>query len=156
MDVMTPNQRYKAMVHNRGRTRPERLLASALWHIGLRYFTHKGYKAISGINILGSPDLVFSKRKILVFVDGCFWHGCAECKKMPNQMSQFWLDKIANNRKRDQQVTSELISQGWTVLRIPEHAIRNRPALEQTLDWLLPILRLQPPGSAISLAGAPS
>ncbi len=63
------------MSHNRGRTGPERALASELWRRGLRYLTYEGYKSISGKRLVGKPDLVFSRERIVVFVDGCFWHG---------------------------------------------------------------------------------
>lgn len=141
---MTPDQRYKAMASNRGRTRPERTFASALWREGVRYLTHDGYKSTKGERILGNPDLVFPKKRIVIFVDGCFWHGCAECCKSPEKSGEFWVNKIATNKERDQRVTSELKIQGWTVLRIPEHSVRSKAALARVIDWLLPIIRTKP------------
>lgn len=137
---MTPTQRYRAMAHNRGRTQPERALASGLWRRGLRYFTHEGYAVLTGRRLVGKPDLVFPRKKILIFVDGCFWHGCTDCGKSPEQSGQFWVDKITNNRERDRRVTANLEKDGWTVLRIPEHEVRTKAALSQTVERLVPQL----------------
>ena len=146
-DVMTPRQRYLAMAHNRGRTIPERALASALWRQGLRYLTSKGYKSISGERLLGNSDLVFPRKRLVIFVDGCFWHGCPQCNRSSQQSGDFWVRKIETNKKRDQRVTLELTTRGWTVLRIPEHDVRTKSALNQTVNWLLPLVRSKPLGS---------
>lgn len=139
-DVMTTSQRYRAMAHNRGRTQPERALASGLWRRGLRYFTHEGYAALTGRRLVGKPDLVFSRKKVVIFVDGCFWHGCSDCGKSPEQSGKFWVDKIDGNRKRDRRVTASLENDGWTVLRIPEHEVRTKAALSRTVERLVPLL----------------
>lgn len=70
----------------------------------------------------------------MVFVDGCFWHGCPECGRTPS--SSAWLEKIARNRKRDCDVTAELAGSGWTVIRVAEHGLRTKPGLAQTVEWL--------------------
>lgn len=137
---MTPTQRYRAMAHNRGRTGPERVLASGLWRRGLRYFTHDGYRAVSGKRLIGKPDMVFPRKRVLIFVDGCFWHGCADCNKTSTLSGRFWTEKIATNRDRDQRVTVSLQSEGWTVLRIPEHEVRTKAALAQTIEHLASLL----------------
>ena len=109
--------------------------------------THEGYKSVKGERILGNPDMVFSKKRLVIFVDGCFWHGCPECHKSPEQSGEFWVKKIETNKKRDQRVTLELTSQGWTVLRIPEHDVRTKAALTQTVDRLMPLIQSGPSGS---------
>ena len=134
MDRLTPEQRHRAMAHNRGRTRPERALASKLWSKGVRFFTYQGYKSRTGRKLPGSPDLVFSRQKLALFVDGCFWHGCSECNKSPQVSGQFWADKITANRNRDERVTVELQKSGWTVLRIPEHDLRTKASQEETAE----------------------
>ena len=91
--------------------------------------------------------MVFPKKKMLIFVDGCFWHGCPECDKSPEQSGEFWVKKIETNKKRDQRVTLELTSQGWTVLRIPEHDVRTKAALTQTVDRLIPLIQSVHSGS---------
>ena len=138
---MTPSQRHRAMAHNRGRTGPERALASGLWHKGLRYLTSEGYKSIAGQRILGNPDLVFSRKKIAVFVDGCFWHGCSQCRKHAGLNGEFWVGKIDGNRERDQRVTAELEGLGWMVLRIPEHDVRTKAALERTVERVVTLIQ---------------
>jgi DNA mismatch endonuclease, patch repair protein len=64
---------------------------------------------------------VFTRRKLAVFVDGCFWHGCSLHSKTPTQNRYYWEPKIARNRERDAEQVSRLIGAGWTVLRIWEH-----------------------------------
>ena len=153
-DVMTPSQRYRAMAHNRGRTRPERALASALWRRGLRYLTHEGYKSIRGKRLLGDPDMVFPRKRIVLFVDGCFWHGCPECNKSPEQSGAFWVSKIETNKERDQRITARLQSEGWTVLRIPEHDVRTKVGLAQTTDRLIDaLIQAEPPATAELIGG---
>ena len=141
---MTPIQRYRAMAHNRGRTAPERALASALWRRGLRYFTHDGYRAVSGQRLIGKPDLVFPRKRVVVFVDGCFWHGCADCNRTAKLRGRFWTEKIVANQERDQRVTASLQAEGWTVLRIPEHDVRTKSALASTVERLVSLLRSNP------------
>ena len=144
MDVMTPSQRYKAMAHNRGRTGPERILASALWGQGIRYFTHEGYKSVSGIRLPGNPDIVLSRKRIVIFVDGCFWHGCLQCRKHEGLRDESWKDRIAGNKARDQRVTVHLQEEGWTVLRIPEHDVNTKSALSETVGWLFQLIQTAP------------
>jgi len=149
MDVMTPQQRYKAMAHNRGRTGPERALASALWRRGIRYFTHEGYRSNRGTKLPGKPDLVFPRKRIVIFVDGCFWHGCPQCRKHEGLNNESWVKKIAGNIERDQRVTDELEREGWTVLRIPEHDLNSKAALAETVSRLVTVIRTVPTGRAI-------
>jgi|ERR1017187_8189391 DNA mismatch endonuclease (patch repair protein) len=70
--------------------------------------------------IRGKPDFAWPGRKIAVFVDGCFWHGCPRCCRIPNSNRQYWLGKIQRNQARDKETTAFLRAQGWSVLRIPE------------------------------------
>ena len=137
---MRPSQRRKAMAHNRGRTKPELAFASALWRKGFRYLTAKGYQIKYGSKLVGHPDIVFPRKRVLIFVDGCFWHGCSECGGPPTQSGLAWFDKIQNNVERDRRVTSELQVQGWQVLRIPEHSIKSKAALKHTADSVAALL----------------
>ena len=73
----------------------------------------------------GKPDIVFGKRKIAIFLDGCFWHGCFSCYRRPNSRRAYWDRKVQANRIRDKQITSQLTSQGWRVLRFWEHEVRD-------------------------------
>ena len=136
-DIMLPSQRHRVMAHNRGRTKPERALASGLWRKGLRFLTHKGYTSLTGKRLVGKPDIIFPRKRIAIFVDGCFWHGCPRCKGIPQQSGEFWKNKITANIARDGQVTHLLEEQGWTVIRVPEHGLRTKPALMRTVDSLV-------------------
>lgn len=138
---MTPEQRYRAMAHNRGRTRPEKALASALWGKRLRYLTDKGYQARYGHWLPGHPDLVFVGHRIVVFVDGCFWHGCSVCDTGVDHSSEFWQRKISANRERDRRITERLERDGWHVVRVFEHDIKTKVGLQTTTERLVSLLR---------------
>lgn len=71
----------------------------------------------------GTPDFVFRKHKLAVFVDGSFWHGCARCYKRPSSNRRFWDAKCARNCARDREVTRELRRRGWRVVRVWEHEL---------------------------------
>lgn len=73
---------------------------------------------------MGKPDIVFLSKKIAVFVDGCFWHGCPLHGVRPKTNVDFWANKIQGNISRDRDVTLDLESQGWIVLRFWEHEIK--------------------------------
>jgi DNA mismatch endonuclease (patch repair protein) len=76
--------------------------------------------------LTGRPDFVFRKQKLAVFVDGCFWHGCAKHCRMPTAHSGYWNPKIASNKARDHQVNRLLRAAGWRVLRIWEHDLGRK------------------------------
>ena len=76
-------------------------------------------------DIPGKPDFVNWGAQIAVFLDGCFWHGCPEHFKSPVNNREFWAKKIDANRHRDIEVKLELISRGWTVLRVWEHDLKE-------------------------------
>lgn len=93
-------------------TKPEVALRKKLWSKGYRY--RKNYKGLPG-----TPDIVFLKEKVAVFVDGEFWHGYGweERKKKIRANKNYWLNKIEKNIKKDKEVNKELRSKGWIVLR---------------------------------------
>jgi DNA mismatch endonuclease (patch repair protein) len=72
------------------------------------------------------PDFVFRAQRVVVFVDGCFWHGCPRHATRPRQNRKFWDEKIARNRQRDRLVIRELRKSGWTVLRLWECALSRK------------------------------
>lgn len=104
---------------NRGRdTGPEVALRRALHRSGLRF--RKDFPLlIEGERV--RPDIVFTRRKVVVFVDGCFWHGCPQHGEIPVANRDFWETKISRTRQRDLHQTAVLCEAGWTVLRIWEH-----------------------------------
>jgi DNA mismatch endonuclease, patch repair protein len=66
-------------------------------------------------------DLTFPTQRVVVFVDGCFWHGCPEHRTQPKRNSQWWSAKLRRNMERDQETDAHLVSLGWRVVRIWEH-----------------------------------
>ena len=75
--------------------------------------------------LFGKPDFTFRRERVVVFVDGCFWHGCPKCYKRPSSNQAFWDTKIGNNRKRDRRVSRELRREGWKVVRIWQHQLNK-------------------------------
>lgn len=98
-------------------TKPETILRKALWCCGYRY-------RISN-KLPGRPDIVFPGRKVVVFVDGCFWHMCPSHFTMPKKNRTFWEAKLKRNVARDHEVNNALDKQGWKVIRVWEHEIRD-------------------------------
>ena len=74
----------------------------------------------------GKPDFVFPSRRLAVFVDGCYWHGCPRHYRRPKSNRKFWDAKIARNRRRDREVNRLLKARGWRVLRVWEHALARK------------------------------
>jgi DNA mismatch endonuclease (patch repair protein) len=102
-------------------TRPERLLRSALWELGVR-----GWR-LHPRAVPGRPDLAWIGRRVAVFVDGAFWHGHPDYYR--GQSGAFWDDKIATNRARDERVNHALRDAAWIVVRIWDFEIeRDAPA----------------------------
>jgi DNA mismatch endonuclease (patch repair protein) len=109
-------------------TRPERRLRAALHARGLRFRADFLLEA-GGIRV--RPDIVFTRRKVAVFVDGCFWHCCPDHGNTPKANRAYWSPKLARNLARDQRVNSELGEAGWVVLRVWEH-----DDVQEAADWI--------------------
>ena len=75
-------------------------------------------------DILGVPDFIFPDSKVAIFIDGCFWHGCPKCGHIPKTNASYWAAKIARNQNRDKKYSKELRSQGFTVIRTWECALK--------------------------------
>lgn len=106
------------MQANRRRdTKPELAIRRILHARGLRYRTD----VRPDRSIRRHADIVFTKAKIAVFVDGCFWHGCPEHFIPPKTNADYWAQKIEGNQKRDANTNDVLKAAGWTVLRFWEH-----------------------------------
>ena len=115
-----PSSRSANQRANRRRdTGPERLLRSELHRRGLRFRVDYGLRPDNGR--LVRPDIVFTRPRLAVFVDGCFWHGCSLHSRTPQRNSYYWAPKIARNRERDAEQVTRLELAGWTVLRAWEH-----------------------------------
>lgn len=101
----------------RGRdTGPEQVLRRALWAAGMRYRLHSRTP-------VGRPDIVMKMRRVAIFIDGCFWHGCPEHYVRPRSRTAFWSAKLRENVARDIRQTAALTEQGWSVLRFWEHEV---------------------------------
>lgn len=99
-------------------TRPELRIRSLLHRAGHRF--RKDHPIVAG-GVRVRPDIVFRGRRVAVFVDGCFWHRCAEHGTEPRANAGYWRSKLDRNVERDRRVTTALEADGWTVLRIWEH-----------------------------------
>jgi DNA mismatch endonuclease (patch repair protein) len=99
-------------------TRPEVALRSELHGRGARFRVNH-LVHVDGISV--RPDVVFTRREVAVFVDGCFWHGCPQHGNMPRRNSEYWRPKLERNARRDALVTERLSAAGWNVLRVWEH-----------------------------------
>src|SRR5438445_12625862 len=78
------------------------------------------------MSLPGKPDFVFRLRRLAVFIDGCFWHGCPRCYRLPEDNRSYWKAKVLSNRLRDRRRTRQLRSLHWRVLRIWEHSLKSR------------------------------
>jgi DNA mismatch endonuclease (patch repair protein) len=107
-----------SMQGNRGRdTKPELALRSRLHALGLRYRV----SARPMPDVRRTADILFTRARVAVFVDGCYWHGCPDHHRPARQNSEFWTEKIEVNRQRDIDVNQLLSQAGWQVIRIWEH-----------------------------------
>lgn len=92
-------------------------LRSWLFREGIRFRVH--YKAIPGARF--TVDIALTRRRIAIFLDGCFWHGCPIHGSTPKNNGAWWARKFAENQARDLRVNNQLAALGWTVIRIWEH-----------------------------------
>jgi DNA mismatch endonuclease, patch repair protein len=115
-DNLTPEQRKRTMtqVHSKD-TQPEMRVRRLVHSLGYRYRLHRK-------ELPGTPDLVFPKRRKIIFVHGCFWHGhdCKAGRKRPKANEEYWSAKLARNRDRDTTNQTLLRAQGWDVLTVWE------------------------------------
>jgi len=115
VDVHSKEKRSYNMSRIRGRdTKPELKLKN--------YFEKRGFVYQS--NEYGKPDFIHYKKKMVVFIDGCFWHKCPKCFRLPKTNKAFWGKKINENCRRDKEITLNYKSSGWKVARIWEHTIK--------------------------------
>lgn len=70
-------------------------------------------------------DIVFTRARVCVFIDGCFWHGCPQHFTPPKTNTEWWLEKIEDNIRRDREKTRQLQETGWAILRFWEHELAN-------------------------------
>ncbi len=93
-------------------------MRSALHALGLRF---RKDHPVETLELKVRPDVVFTRARICVFCDGCFWHSCPEHASIPQTNKEFWRRKLERNVERDRQVDRALTAAGWTVIRVWEH-----------------------------------
>jgi DNA mismatch endonuclease (patch repair protein) len=133
MDILTTEARSRAMSRIRGKdTNAEMAVRKAATRLGYRYRLHRR-------DLPGSPDLVFPRRRTVVFVHGCFWHRHAHCKYSysPKSNVEFWSRKFQSNVARDERVKGELERLGWRVVVIWECQTKEPDGLTRTLKTYL-------------------
>jgi DNA mismatch endonuclease (patch repair protein) len=120
VDIWTKAKRSEVMsrIRGRGNEKTEVRLARLM-----RAEEIRGWRR--HLPIPGRPDFSFRRQKVAVFVDGCFWHGCPRCFRLPKQNRAFWRAKIEGNRKRDRSVNGRLRRLGWKVIRLKECRLKN-------------------------------
>jgi DNA mismatch endonuclease, patch repair protein len=132
MDNLTKEQRRKNMQHIRSKgTLPERKIMQELKK-------RKIYFAAYVDKIVGKPDIVFRRKKVVVFIDSDFWHKHPDHFVMPATNYEYWSKKITRNVERDKQVTQELEETGWKVIRIWEYDIKHN--FEESMAIILDAL----------------
>lgn len=125
-DVFSKKGRSAVMaaVKGRGNNSTEQAVRGILKKLGIT-----GWRS-NLASIPGKPDFAFSKIKLTVFVDGCFWHGCKTCVRnlKPGTNATYWRKKIDTNIRRDKRINRQLNRLGWSVLRIWEHSVKKNGA----------------------------
>jgi DNA mismatch endonuclease (patch repair protein) len=116
-------------------TKPEMLVRKFLFANGFRYRLHN-------TKMIGKPDLSFPKYRTVIFIHGCFWHGHDDCRYfvVPKTRTDWWINKISQNSKRDKHVVEQLSKEGWRIITIWECDLR-KDKINITLPLLLNKLR---------------
>lgn len=117
-DIYSKEKRSELMSHVRGKGNKQtelRLISLFREHNITGWRRHQ--------DLPGTPDFVFRKERVAVFVDGCFWHGCPKHSTMPANNRVFWRRKLEANVNRDRRVNRLLHAKGWRVVRIWQHSL---------------------------------
>ena len=132
MDTLTREMRSKQMSLVRSKnTKPELLLRRFVFDLGYRYRIHNK-------DLPGKPDMVFSSRKEIIFMHGCYWHGhTCRLGRIPKSRVAYWIGKTAGNRDRDKLTLRRLRGMGWRCLVIWECELRDHEALKTRLTRFL-------------------
>jgi len=115
---LNPGRSRNMQANRRTNTKPEVVLRSALHRLGYRYRKDLLLR-LSDSRV--RPDIVFTARKVAVFVDGCFWHVCPQHGRQPTTNEWYWAPKLRRNMERDREADRALTEAGWQVVRIWEH-----------------------------------
>lgn len=131
-DWLTREQRSRNMasIRSKGNHTTEARFAALLRSAGIWGWRRH-------VPLTGKPDFVFPRARVAVFVDGCFWHGCPRCYRLPQDNRPYWRKKVSANRLRDKRATQHLRSEGWTVLRVWEHSLARANSRKRLTRRLL-------------------
>lgn len=112
-------------------TTPELIVRKFLFSKGLRFRLHKK-------NLAGKPDIVLTKYKVVIFINGCFWHGHDNCRyyRLPKSNIDYWDSKIKRNKNRDIVNIEKLQNEGWKVIIVWECEIKNALTSQKRLERL--------------------
>ena len=115
----SPTATRKMRSNRRSDTKPEVSLRSLLHRSGLRFRKDFAIRLSTGRVV--HSDIAFTRRRVAVYVDGCFWHSCPEHGTLPKSNQDYWIPKLRENVDRDRAIDRELRADGWRVLRLWEH-----------------------------------
>ncbi|WP_223909448.1 very short patch repair endonuclease [Rhodoferax lithotrophicus] len=133
MDIVSPEVRSRMMAGIKGKnTKPEMVVRKLVHGMGFRYRLHRK-------DLPGSPDIVFPRLRKVIFVHGCFWHQHPGCRLAytPKSNTQFWLDKLEANTRRDTLALMALDAMGWEILVVWECEVSNLSSLALQLNSFL-------------------
>ncbi len=138
MDRVSRERRSEIMSRIRGKnTKPELVVRRLLHRLGYRFRLHQK-------DLPGQPDVVLAKYKTVIFIHGCFWHGCDECDRgtrIPKTNTEFWLKKIAENRERDSGNLVRIRNLGWQVIVLWACETADTTKLIATLTTAMPLTK---------------
>ena len=130
--MLDPNRSKTMRAVRSSNTKPEIAVRKLVHGLGCRFRLHRA-------DLPGRPDIVLPKRKAVIFVHGCFWHGhdCKRGARQPKANSDYWVRKIASNVARDHRVTNELTDAGWAVHVVWECELKDQEQLKIRLHQAL-------------------
>jgi DNA mismatch endonuclease, patch repair protein len=113
-------------------TAPELLVRKLIYSLGYRYRLHND-------DLPGKPDIIFTQRKKVIFIHGCFWHGhhCKRGDRIPATNTEYWLQKIGRNKSRDKVTVEKLEQEGWKALVLWECGMKNTEFLSNQITAFL-------------------
>lgn len=127
-DTFTVKERSRIMslVHS-SNTKPELIIKKFI----------RGHEFVYQPDIKGRPDFINRRTKTVIYVNGCFWHGCKRCHKSPKTNRVYWSNKIKGNAERDKQNIKYFLNGGYNVITIWEHELKNRSYLKKLRPVIL-------------------
>ncbi len=129
MDKITKKERSSLMGKIKSKeTKIEKSVRKILSKKGIKY-------RINSSKYFGKPDTVITSKKIVIFVDSCFWHGCKKHCRIPETNHKYWVSKINRNKKRDRLVSTYYKKVGWKIIRIWEHALKDNDKINKIFNF---------------------